>query len=164
MDRTASCCSAGRPTGGGFDDAPAARSLFERAAGEVCATGRLPVALLAAALAADPSLEVARAHLSDAAGGDGSDGDADGVPAADAEGEGSPPAPPRRRWDRQHVEIVRAARDGDVDRAEALLRDHVREHGCDPLAVLAVLERASDPGRLADLRGADCRCPWGSGR
>lgn len=142
VDRAPAC----RAPAGADDPGQAARSTVERAAAAVCATGCLPVDLLRAAVARDPALEVAQVH----------------VAAPGAARRAAPTA--RLRWDRQHVEIVRAARLGDVDRAEALLRDHVREFGCDPLAVLAVLTQSGGPRRLADLRGADCHCPWGSAR
>jgi hypothetical protein len=44
---------------------------------------------------------------------------------------------PRSRqmnWERHHIEVVRAASDGDAIRATDLLREHLANVGCDPLA------------------------------
>ena len=44
---------------------------------------------------------------------------------------------PRSRqinWERHHIEVVRAASAGDATRAADLLREHLANVGCDPLA------------------------------
>ena len=44
---------------------------------------------------------------------------------------------PRSRqinWERHHIEVVRAASAGDANRAADLLREHLANVGCDPLA------------------------------
>ena len=38
-------------------------------------------------------------------------------------------------WERHHIEVVTAAADGHVARASDLLREHLANVGCDPLAV-----------------------------
>jgi hypothetical protein len=38
-------------------------------------------------------------------------------------------------WERHHIEVVRAASAGDAIRAADLLREHLANVGCDPLAV-----------------------------
>jgi hypothetical protein len=37
-------------------------------------------------------------------------------------------------WERHHIELVSVAASGDVDRAAGLLREHLANVGCDPLA------------------------------
>ena len=47
-------------------------------------------------------------------------------------------APSRQQmsWERHHIEVVRtAATTGDANRAAGLLREHLADVGCDPLAV-----------------------------
>jgi hypothetical protein len=51
---------------------------------------------------------------------------------------------PATTWERHHQEIVVAATDGHSARAVALLREHLAEVGCDPLAVRTVAARVSD--------------------
>jgi hypothetical protein len=58
---------------------------------------------------------------------------------------------PLTTWERHHQEIVAAASGGHVPRAVALLREHLAEVGCDPLAVRVVVDHASDDDDLADL-------------
>lgn len=74
-------------------------------------------------------------------------------------GEARPDLPTRSRWERRHVEIVRAAAT-DPRRAEVLLREHAGIAGCDPLALLIVARHIDglDGDRLADLRGRACDC------
>ena len=54
-------------------------------------------------------------------------------------------------WERRHVEIVTAARTGHVHRAADLLRDHLADVGCDPLALAAVRRRAQSRPCCVDL-------------
>jgi hypothetical protein len=54
-------------------------------------------------------------------------------------------------WERHHCEIVAAAVDGQAARAAALLRQHLAEVGCDPLALHIVTHALSGTGRLDDL-------------
>jgi hypothetical protein len=51
---------------------------------------------------------------------------------------------PATTWERHHQEIVAAAVDGHSPRAVALLREHLAEVGCDPLAVRIVGDQAPD--------------------
>jgi hypothetical protein len=87
-----------------------------------------------------------------------------GHPAAGADlavlGGGPPPAGATAgRWLRQHRQIVAAAV-ADPYRAEALLRDHVTEFGCDPIALFVVAGGLDGihTERLSDLRARSCRC------
>ena len=51
---------------------------------------------------------------------------------------GTPGRPPGRgpmNWERHHIEVVNAAAAGLVTRASDLLREHLANVGCDPLAV-----------------------------
>ena len=51
---------------------------------------------------------------------------------------GTPGGHPGRRpmnWERHHIEVVTAAAAGHVTRASDLLREHLADVGCDPLAV-----------------------------
>lgn len=47
-------------------------------------------------------------------------------------------------WERHHVEIVGAAATGDTDRAIDLLREHLAEVRCDPIATAVVINAADD--------------------
>ena len=92
------------------------------------------------------------------------DAAAQGHPAAAADLAALTGAPARRsttggRWLRQHLQIV-ALSAQEPRRAEALLREHVTDLGCDPLALLVVARRLDglDGARLADLRGDACSC------
>lgn len=64
--------------------------------------------------------------------------------------------------ERQHIEILQAAASRDALRAEAVLRDHTAEFGCDPIAVLAVATSlgSSADERLSDPRSASCSRLW----
>lgn len=70
----------------------------------------------------------------------------------------APSAAPRSRWERHHIEIVAAACSGQTSRAAGLLREHLDEVGCDPLALRIVADVVGDADELADLRDAACRC------
>jgi hypothetical protein len=51
---------------------------------------------------------------------------------------GAPGSSPSRRqmnWERHHIEVVRTAAIGNARRAADLLREHLANVGCDPLAV-----------------------------
>jgi hypothetical protein len=63
------------------------------------------------------------------------------------------------RWLRQHCEVVAIA-STNPGRAEALLRDHAAEFGCDPLALFVVAGCLDGINgmRLQDLRGRACSC------
>ena len=63
----------------------------------------------------------------------------------------SPVARPATTWERHHHEIVTAASRGHVPRALALLREHLREVGCDPLAVRIVEDHGTGTSELEDL-------------
>jgi redox-sensitive bicupin YhaK (pirin superfamily) len=45
---------------------------------------------------------------------------------------------PPTRWERQHLDIMRAVAEGDVPRASGLLAEHLAEFRSDPIAVVAV--------------------------
>lgn len=120
---------------------PDALDLYDEAVAAVCA-GADPIPALRRAVEADPTYGVAVADLTALTGG----------PVPD-------PLPTTSRWERQHVEIVRAAA-ADVARAEALLREHTGVYSCDPIALLVVARRLGgiDSSRLTDLRGTSCTC------
>lgn len=77
-------------------------------------------------------------------------------------------APSRQQmsWERHHIEVVRTA--GDANRAAGLLREHLANVGCDPLAVriTAQLRQPGDHGDdFEDLAGRLPGChatPWPS--
>lgn len=53
------------------------------------------------------------------------------------------------RWERQHVDILRAVTTGDLQRATGLLVEHLAEHGCDPTAIAAVASIITESGSSA---------------
>jgi hypothetical protein len=57
---------------------------------------------------------------------------------------------PATSWERHHCEIVAEAR-RDVGRANGILREHLADSGCDPLAVHIVSAALHDAGRFADV-------------
>ena len=66
---------------------------------------------------------------------------------------GTPGLPPGRRpmnWERHHIEVVSAAAAGHLTRASDLLREHLANVGCDPLAV-----RITTGLRVPTARGDD---------
>jgi hypothetical protein len=80
-------------------------------------------------------------------------------------------APPRRisghpmNWERHHIEVVRTAATGNLSRAADLLREHLANVGCDPLAVRIVTnlqQRMGNPVGFDDLRSRplDCHPAW----
>jgi hypothetical protein len=79
-------------------------------------------------------------------------------------------APSRQQmsWERHHIEVVRTAATGDANRAAGLLREHLANVGCDPLAVriTAQLRQPDDHGDdFEDLVGRLPGChatPWPS--
>ena len=73
----------------------------------------------------------------------------------------SPVTRPATTWERHHQEIVTAASGGHVPRAVALLREHLCEVGCDPLAVRIVEDHATDTCDLEDLANQlpNCHSP-----
>lgn len=54
-------------------------------------------------------------------------------------------------WERRHVEIVTAASAEHLHRADDLLRDHLADVGCDPLALAAVRRRTQSTACCVDL-------------
>jgi len=74
-----------------------------------------------------------------------------GKAAPSAAGTGSSPI---GRWERHHLEILRALDARDRVWALALLRDHTAEFGCDPVLVLLVHDRGC--GELV-LPSCPCR-------
>jgi hypothetical protein len=97
------------------------------------------MAALRLAIEADPAFALAVADL-------------DALTAA-------PPSPIGGRqmgWERHHVEVVRTASGGNLDRAAALLRELLASVGCDPLALRILTdlyERKGRPGPIEDLTG-----------
>ena len=67
----------------------------------------------------------------------------------------APPTPIGGRqmnWERHHIEIVRSAAAGEFSRAADMLREHLANVGCDPLAIRIV----TDLGRRSgDRRGLE---------
>jgi hypothetical protein len=53
-------------------------------------------------------------------------------------------------WERHHIEVVRAAASGDAVRAADLLREHLANVGCDPLAHRIVAHLRRSTGVTAD--------------
>jgi len=65
---------------------------------------------------------------------------------------------PRSRqmsWERHHIEVVRAASDGDAIRAADLLREHLANVGCDPLAARIATHLGKPMRAMAD-RAPSC--------
>jgi hypothetical protein len=58
---------------------------------------------------------------------------------------------PLTGWERHHCEIVAAAVSGQVARAAALLRQHLAEVACDPLALRIVTHALGGTGQLDDV-------------
>ena len=52
-------------------------------------------------------------------------------------------------WERHHIEVIRTAATGDANRAAGLLREHLANVGCDPLAV-RIAAQLSQPGGYDD--------------
>jgi hypothetical protein len=77
-------------------------------------------------------------------------------------------APGRQQmsWERHHIEVVRTAASGNVQRAADLLREHLAGVGCDPLAVRITARLphpASHDDDFEDLVGQLPGChatPW----
>jgi DNA-binding GntR family transcriptional regulator len=79
-----------------------------------------------------------------------------------------PPEPGRRQmnqqmnWERHHMEIVGAAVAGEAGRAADLLREHLANVGCDPLASrIAAHRRPAGPAitdRLPACHPTTCNC------
>ena len=57
---------------------------------------------------------------------------------------------PATSWERHHCEIVAETR-RDVGRASGILREHLADTGCDPLAVHIVTAALHDAARFADV-------------
>lgn len=123
------------------------RESYHRAARQACATGEPPIKDLGVAIAADKDFAAANADRAALCGA---------PTIVDLGGS------QLTRWERQHIEILQAAASRDALRAEALLRDHTAEFGCDPIAVLAVATSlgSSADERLSDPRSASCSRPW----
>ncbi|MGH9059236.1 MAG: hypothetical protein ACRDZY_06935 [Acidimicrobiales bacterium] len=51
-------------------------------------------------------------------------------------------------WERHHIEVVRTAASGHAERAADLLREHLADIGCDPLAlrIVTLLRRGRGDG------------------
>jgi hypothetical protein len=64
-------------------------------------------------------------------------------------------------WERHHIEVVRTAAAGNLGRAADLLREHLANVGCDPVALRIVTELRRRAGRrdgLDDLTGHPPAC------
>jgi hypothetical protein len=110
-----------------------------------------PDPALRRALQADPTFAVAASDLRALA---------DESPAVE-------PARPSTTWERHHCEIVTEAH-RDVARASGILREHLADVGCDPLALhivcVALRATACHDSRFADLAellesATDCHPP-----
>jgi hypothetical protein len=53
---------------------------------------------------------------------------------------GGDPSRHHMNWERHHIEVVRTAASGNARRATDLLREHLANVGCDPLAVRIVAQ------------------------
>jgi hypothetical protein len=58
-------------------------------------------------------------------------------------------------WERHHIEVVSAAAIADAVRAADLLREHLANVGCDPLAY-RIAAHLRKPRRVTDERLPDC--------
>lgn len=92
-----------------------------------------PNAPLRKALQADPTFAVAVCDLCTLV---------DGTPNVE-------PARPSTIWERHHCEVVAAAK-RDVGRASGMLREHLADAGCDPLALHIVATALRAAARFAD--------------
>ncbi len=82
----------------------------------------------------------------------------------------TPPSPTGGRpmsWERHHIEVVRTATAGNINRATDLLLEHLASVGCDPLALRIVADlrrRTGDRDELQDfspqLPGCHCAPRW----
>jgi hypothetical protein len=116
----------------------AAAAAWYRAAQGSVVRGDGPDPALRRALQADPTFAVAACDLLALT---------DDPPPAE-------PARPTTSWERHHCEIVAEAH-RDVGRASGILREHLADVGCDPLAVhivcAALLSTCGNGGRSADV-------------
>jgi hypothetical protein len=74
----------------------------------------------------------------------------------------APPSPIHRRqmgWERHHVEVVRTAAAGNVDRASDLLRELLTSIGCDPLALRILTDACNRVGRRNELQDLTDQLP-----
>ena len=62
-------------------------------------------------------------------------------------------------WERHHIEVVRTAAAGNLDRAIDLLREHLASVGCDPLALRIVAELQRRQGHHDELDDLGNRLP-----
>jgi hypothetical protein len=91
--------------------------------------------LLAAALDSDPDFAIARADLAALNG---------------MALKGRLPTP-SHTWERRHLDIVEAGAAGHLHRAADLLRDHLADVGCDPIALDLVADLVAAGTCCADL-------------
>ena len=70
-------------------------------------------------------------------------------------------APSRQQmnWERHHIEVVRTAATGNTKRAADLLREHLANVGCDPLAVRIAAHLRRPGGHDDDFEDLDARLP-----
>ncbi len=102
------------------------------------------VAALRHAAKSDPAFEVAVADL----------GAFTGAPSNAMNGR-------RMNWERHHIEVVRTAAAGNLSRAADLLREHLANVGCDPIALRIVTElrkRAGERDGFDELTGPPSAC------
>ena len=62
-------------------------------------------------------------------------------------------------WERHHIEVVTAAAAGHVTRASDLLREHLADVGCDPLAVRITTRPRKPAARDDDLENLAAQLP-----
>ena len=75
---------------------------------------------------------------------------------------GTPGRHPGRRpmtWERHHIEVVTAAAAGHITRASDLLREHLANVGCDPLAVRITIRLRKPMARDDDLENLATQLP-----
>jgi hypothetical protein len=99
---------------------------------------RLAAAALRLAVTADPAFELAVVDLSAI----------DGTTSQH-------PGHRQMNWERHHIEVVSAAATDDAVRAADLLREHLANVGCDPLAY-RIAAHLRQPRRVTDERLPNC--------
>jgi hypothetical protein len=66
---------------------------------------------------------------------------------------GEAPGRQQMSWERHHIELVRTATAGNAQRASGLLREHLANVGCDPLAVRIAAHLRRLGGEHDDVEG-----------
>lgn len=113
--------------------------------------------LYRAAQRAVPAIDSVRRALREALDADPGFVIADAALAALELGERGTNGSPGTSWERRHIDIVAGARSTQPERAVDLLRDHLLDVGCDPIASL-VVSAFVKPGEVTDLLADAPRC------